>query len=74
MDWHRGRGIHSTFGFSSLLCIGVLTWSTSLFSVCSNGSIARLGIKELVKEGLIKEISSHKSQLIFTRSTAEVTA
>lgn len=34
------------------------------------GSIARVAIKQLENEGVIKAISRHSSQLIYTRATA----
>ncbi|KAJ3085389.1 40S ribosomal protein S25 [Quaeritorhiza haematococci] len=34
-----------------------------------NGSLARLAIKELETKGLIRMVSSHRSQLIYTRAT-----
>ena len=34
-----------------------------------NGSLARLAIKELLKMGLIKMVSTHGSQVIYTRAT-----
>lgn len=34
------------------------------------GSIARVAIKQLENEGVIKPISRHSSQLIYTRATA----
>jgi small subunit ribosomal protein S25e len=34
-----------------------------------NGSLARLAIKELEKEGLIKPVVLHGDQIIYTRST-----
>jgi small subunit ribosomal protein S25e len=34
-----------------------------------NASLARVAIKELEKEGLIKLVSAHGSQLIYTRAT-----
>lgn len=36
-----------------------------------NGSLARVAISHLEKEGLIKRVSRHSSQLIYTRATAE---
>lgn len=33
-----------------------------------NGSLARLAIRDLVSKGLIKAVSTHKSQLIYTRA------
>jgi small subunit ribosomal protein S25e len=33
-----------------------------------NGSLARLAIKDLVSKGLIKVVSTHGSQLIYTRA------
>jgi len=36
-----------------------------------NGSLARAAIKELVAEGLIKEVAKSRSQLIYTRAAAE---
>ncbi|KAI9168448.1 40S ribosomal protein S25 [Blastocladiella emersonii ATCC 22665] len=41
-----------------------------------NGSLARLALKELEKQGEIKLVSAHNSQLIYTRATigAEATA
>lgn len=35
-----------------------------------NGSLARAAIKELEKKGLIRPVSIHNSQLIYTRATA----
>jgi len=37
-----------------------------------NGSLARAAIKELLDDKLIKAISHHSSQGIYTRATAEV--
>ncbi len=34
-----------------------------------NGSLARLAIKELLNKGLIKTVSTHNAQLIYTRAT-----
>ena len=34
-----------------------------------NGSLARLAIKDLLAQGLIKVVSTHGSQLIYTRAT-----
>lgn len=34
-----------------------------------NGSLARIALKELADKGLIRLISAHGSQLIYTRST-----
>jgi len=36
-----------------------------------NASLARAALKELEQKGLIRLISSHKSQLIYTRATLE---
>ena len=33
-----------------------------------NGSLARIAIRELVSKGLIKVVSTHGSQLIYTRA------
>jgi len=33
------------------------------------GSLARRGLQELLSKGLIKEVSKHHSQLIYTRAT-----
>eukprot|EP00163_Fabomonas_tropica_P016481 TRINITY_DN2954_c0_g1_i1.p1 TRINITY_DN2954_c0_g1~~TRINITY_DN2954_c0_g1_i1.p1 ORF type:complete len:102 (-),score=41.34 TRINITY_DN2954_c0_g1_i1:123-428(-) len=35
-----------------------------------NGSLARRAIRELVNQGLIRQVSVHHSQNIFTRNTA----
>eukprot|EP00339_Tiarina_fusa_P003132 CAMPEP_0117041734 /NCGR_PEP_ID=MMETSP0472-20121206/29118_1 /TAXON_ID=693140 ORGANISM="Tiarina fusus, Strain LIS" /NCGR_SAMPLE_ID=MMETSP0472 /ASSEMBLY_ACC=CAM_ASM_000603 /LENGTH=115 /DNA_ID=CAMNT_0004752807 /DNA_START=75 /DNA_END=422 /DNA_ORIENTATION=+ len=35
-----------------------------------NVSVARRGIKELLAKGLIKEVSAHSSQTLYTRTTA----
>lgn len=35
------------------------------------GSLARVAIAQLEKDGLIKKVSTHSSQLIYTRATAE---
>ncbi|RHZ57127.1 hypothetical protein Glove_393g9 [Diversispora epigaea] len=37
-----------------------------------NGSLARVAIRELEAKGLIRKISSHGSQLIYTRATAAI--
>ncbi|KAG9306630.1 hypothetical protein G9A89_004177 [Geosiphon pyriformis] len=37
-----------------------------------NGSLARVAIRELEEKGLIRKISTHGSQIIYTRSTAIV--
>ncbi|CAG8440778.1 16006_t:CDS:2 [Acaulospora morrowiae] len=37
-----------------------------------NGSLARVAIRVLEKEGLIRKISTHGSQLIYTRATAAI--
>ncbi|ORZ27910.1 S25 ribosomal protein [Lobosporangium transversale] len=34
-----------------------------------NGSLARMAIRELVKQGLIVPVSTHGAQLIYTRAT-----
>merc|ERR1712110_1123843 len=34
-----------------------------------NGSLARRAIKDLMAKGLIRQVSSHSSQCIYTRST-----
>lgn len=34
-----------------------------------NGSLARRTIKDLMAKGLIRQVSSHSSQCIYTRST-----
>ncbi|KAI9361834.1 S25 ribosomal protein [Pilaira anomala] len=36
-----------------------------------NGSLARVAIRELEAQGLIRAISRHHSQVIYTRATAE---
>ncbi|KAJ3214894.1 Ubiquitin carboxyl-terminal hydrolase 14 [Dinochytrium kinnereticum] len=36
-----------------------------------NGSLARVAIRDLAEKGLIRPISQHKQQLIYTRSTKE---
>ncbi|CAO3688887.1 unnamed protein product [Rhizopus microsporus] len=36
-----------------------------------NGSLARIAIRELESQGLIKPISRHHSQVIYTRATGE---
>jgi small subunit ribosomal protein S25e len=35
-----------------------------------NGSLARLALKELLAQGLIKKVSTHHRNLIYTRATA----
>ncbi|KAL8279202.1 hypothetical protein RQP46_008458 [Phenoliferia psychrophenolica] len=37
-----------------------------------NGSLARVAISHLTKEGLIKPLIHHNGQLVYTRTTAEV--
>jgi small subunit ribosomal protein S25e len=36
-----------------------------------NGSLARIAIRELEAQGLIKAISRHHSQVIYTRATGD---
>ncbi|KAF7723112.1 ribosomal 40S subunit protein S25A [Apophysomyces ossiformis] len=36
-----------------------------------NGSLARVAIRELESQGLIKPISRHASQVIYTRATGD---
>jgi small subunit ribosomal protein S25e len=36
-----------------------------------NGSLARVAIAHLEKEGLIKPLIHHRAQLVYTRATAE---
>ena len=38
-----------------------------------NGSLARAAIKELEQRGMIRRISTHASQLIYTRATGAAT-
>lgn len=35
-----------------------------------NGSLARKALKEMEVQGMIKVVSKHRSQLIYTRATA----
>ncbi|KWU47047.1 ribosomal protein S25 [Rhodotorula sp. JG-1b] len=39
-----------------------------------NGSLARVAIQHLHKEGLIKPVIHHRAQLVYTRATAEADA
>lgn len=39
-----------------------------------NGSLARVAIQHLQKEGLIKPVIHHRAQLVYTRATAEAEA
>lgn len=47
----------------------LITPSTISEKLKVNGSLARRAIKDLASKGLIKEVSSHSSQLIYTRAT-----
>jgi len=39
-----------------------------------NGSLARVAIAHLQKEGLIKPVIHHRAQLVYTRTSADVDA
>ena len=51
-----------------LRCV-VVGLSSSLSQI--NGSLARAAIKELLGQGLIKEVAKSRAQSIYTRATKE---
>jgi len=48
----------------------VITPSVLVDRLKINGSLARLSLRELYKQGKIKLVASHHAQLIYTRTTA----
>ncbi|KAF9076642.1 ribosomal protein S25 [Rhodocollybia butyracea] len=48
----------------------MISQSTLIERLKINGSLARIAIRHLEKEGQIKRIVHHSAQLIYTRATA----
>lgn len=47
----------------------IITTATVCDRCKINGSLARVGIREMEEEGLIRKVLSHRRQLVYTRST-----
>ncbi|PAV20771.1 ribosomal S25 [Pyrrhoderma noxium] len=58
--WSKGKEV-PTFRF--------ISQSILIERLKINGSLARIAIRHLAKEGQIKKIVHHSSQLIYTRTT-----
>eukprot|EP00499_Haloplacidia_sp_CaronLabIsolate_P008435 CAMPEP_0196768706 /NCGR_PEP_ID=MMETSP1104-20130614/39_1 /TAXON_ID=33652 /ORGANISM="Cafeteria sp., Strain Caron Lab Isolate" /LENGTH=93 /DNA_ID=CAMNT_0042138775 /DNA_START=20 /DNA_END=301 /DNA_ORIENTATION=+ len=57
--------------FSEIPKMKLITPSTLTERLKINGTLARRAIKELVAKGLIRQVSHHNSQSIYTRASAD---
>ncbi|ORX97659.1 putative ribosomal protein S25 [Basidiobolus meristosporus CBS 931.73] len=51
----------------------LITTSVLVDRLRINGSLARVALRELEAKGLISKVSTHGSQLIYTRASADAT-